>query len=257
MESSLHRALKQHYAGGPGGRVEVPVGGDRADAITGDGVLVEVQCGPTAALRPKLGRWLDGSRVRVVLPVILARRIVRRSSPLGPDVSARFSPKRGIVFDAFEHLVGLAGLLPHPNLEVLIAAVEIDEVRRHGSRGRPVEVLDRCLRRMISETLVQTPDDLRALLPAGLPDPFSSKELAALTGRPDGIARRAAYCLRVAGAAVEVGRIGRFRGYRFLSAGVPRFETGDPGWRRISSSTDSRCSGSSTRTPDSDIRTRI
>jgi hypothetical protein len=257
MESSLHRTLKRHYAGGPGGRVEVPLGRDRADALTVDGQLVEVQCGPTASLRPKLGRWLDGSRVRVVLPVVVARRIVRRSHRDGPDVSARFSPKRGLLFDAFEHLVGLAGLLPHPNLEVTIAAVEIDELRRCGSRGRSIHLLDRRLRHIVSETSVQTPDDLRALIPAGLPDPFSSRELAALTGRPEWIARRAGYCLRVAGAAVEVGRIGRFRGYRFLPASAPRVATGDPGCLLISSSTDSTCSGSSTRTPDSDIITRI
>lgn len=257
MESSLHRTLKQHYAGGPGGRVEVAVGRDRADALTGDGRLVEVQCGPTASLRPKLGRWLDGSRVRVVLPVVVARRIVRRSHRDGPDISARFSPKRGLPFDAFEHLVGLAGLIPHPNLDITITAVEIDELRRCGSRGRSTVILDRRLRRILSETAVRAPDDLLALLPPGLPDPFSSRELAALTGRPDWIARRAAYCLRIAGAAVEVGRLGRFRAYRFRSAVAPRLEAGDPGCLSISSSTDSRRSGSSTRTPASDIMTRI
>ncbi len=256
MESSLHRTLKQHYAGGLGGRVEVPLGVDRVDAITVDGQLVEVQCGPTAALRPKLGRWLDRARVRVVLPVVVARRIVRRSGRNGPDLSARFSPKRGLIFDAFEHLVGLAGLLPHPNLEVLITAVEIDELRRHAPRVRSITVLDRRLRRIVSETSVQMPDDLRALLPPDLPEPFSSRELAALTGRPEWIARRAAYCLRVAGTAVEVGRIGRFRGYRFLAPKASRFEVGNPGWRRINSSIDSSYSVSSTRTPDSDITTR-
>jgi hypothetical protein len=214
MESSLHRELKRRFAGGGGDWVEVRVGCDRVDAIAPDGRLVEVQCGPTASLRPKLGRLLESHRVLVAQPVIEARRILRLQSPSGPVQSARTSPKRGGPFDGFEHLIGLAGLLSHPGLEFVVLAVEVDEDRLPGRGRRGYSVLDRRLRTVVSETPIRGPDDLWALLPDGLPDPFTTRDLAERSGRPEWLACRAAYCLRVAGAAVTVGCRDRRRAYR-------------------------------------------
>ena len=214
METSLHRALKAWYAADEGGRVEVRVDGYRIDAVEPDGRLVEVQCGPLAALRPKLARLLPGHRVRVVQPVLARRRIVRRDRVDGPDRSARYSPRRGDAFDAFEHLVGLAGLLAEPNLTVDVLRVEVDEVRLTGRGRRGDRVLDRRLREVVGLDRIAGPADLLAIVPGPLPQPFTTRDLARLAGRPDWLARRAAYCLRVSGAAVEVGRRGALRSYR-------------------------------------------
>ncbi|RUL86323.1 hypothetical protein [Tautonia sociabilis] len=209
MASSLHRAVKGRSAGREGGGVEVRIGPDRVDAIADDGRLVEVQCGPTSALRPKLGRLLPDHRMRVVLPVIVSRRIVRRS-PEGAG-SARLSPKKGSAFDAFEHLVGLAGMLAHPNLELRVLEVEVDEHRAPARGRRGFVVVDRALRAVGSERVVDAPAGLWALLPEGLPEPFTTRDLAVRSGRPEWLARRAAYCLRVSGAAVSEGHRNRFR----------------------------------------------
>ncbi|QDV32736.1 hypothetical protein [Tautonia plasticadhaerens] len=214
MESSLHRELKRRFAGGDGSWVEVRLGRDRVDAIAPDGRLVEVQCGPTSALRPKLGRLLPGNQVLVAQPVISARRILRLETPGGPARSSRTSPRRGGPFDAFEHLVGLAGLISHPSLEVVVLAVEVDEERIPARGRRGYVVADRRLRRVVSETSIRVPADLRALLPDDLPDPFTTRDLAERSGRPEWLARRAAYCLRVAGSAVQVGCLDRRRAYR-------------------------------------------
>lgn len=220
LESSLHRALKHHYSGGQGGRVEVSLGRDRVDAIDLEGRLVEVQCGPTSNLRPKITRFLSDYRVRVVIPVVISRRIIRREMRAGPDCSARLSPKRGTLFDAFETLVGLASMLPHPGLEVVIASVDVDELRPSTRSRERYRIYDRRLVRIVSENSLSEPADLRTLLPDGLPEPFTTREMASLSGRPEWAARRAAYCLRVSGSAMEVGRRGRFRSYRFPSVSM-------------------------------------
>ena len=76
METSLHRALKDQYGSGSGGRSEVTLKGFRIDAVDGAGLLVEIQSGPLGPLRAKLGRLLPEHRVRVVKPVVLERRVV-------------------------------------------------------------------------------------------------------------------------------------------------------------------------------------
>lgn len=214
MESSLHRELKGRFAGGGGSWVEVRVGRDRVDAISPEGRLVEVQCGPTSALRGKLTRLLGEHRVLVVQPVIVARRILRLEAPGGPVRSARASPRRAGPFDGFEHLVGLAGLISHPGLEVVVLGVEVDEERVPARGRRGYSVVDRRLRGVVSEVPIRGPEDLWALLPEGLPDPFTTRDLAERSGRPEWLARRAAYCLRVAGSAVSVGCLDRRRAYR-------------------------------------------
>src|SRR5260370_30700723 len=95
MELSLHRTLKERYAAGGSGRPEVVVEGFRVDAVDLAGRLVEVQSGALGPLCGKLRRLLSEYRIRIIKPVVLKRRLVRRSRLDGPVLSARQSPKRG------------------------------------------------------------------------------------------------------------------------------------------------------------------
>jgi len=52
METSLHRALKDQYGSGWGGRTEVTLKGFRIDAVDGAGLLVEIQSGLWARCEP-------------------------------------------------------------------------------------------------------------------------------------------------------------------------------------------------------------
>lgn len=213
MESSLHRQLKARYGPDRGGRAEVVVAGFRIDAVGPDGRLIEVQSGPLGPLRGKLGRLLPRYRLRVVKPVVVARRIVRRERPDGPDLSSRLSPRRGSVADVFDDLIGLARVFPDPNLQIDILAVEIDEVRVPRRRRPGYGVADRILRRTIRTCPLRRPADLWALLPDGLPSTFTTLDLAGALDRPIGFAQRVAYCLRWAGAARAVGKLGNRRIY--------------------------------------------
>ena len=97
METSLHRALKTLYAARDEGCSEVAVEGFRVDAVDEDGRLVEIQSGALGPLRGKLRQLLPRHRIRIVKPVVLGRRLVRKARSDGPVVSVRLSPKRGFV----------------------------------------------------------------------------------------------------------------------------------------------------------------
>ena len=213
MESSLHRRLKDRYGPEDGGRAEVVVAGFRVDAVAADGTLIEVQTGPLGPLRGKLRRLLDGHRVRVIKPVVLTKRIVRRTRPEGRDLSSRLSPRRGAAVEVFDDLVGLVPLFPHASLRIDVLGVAIEEVRVPRRRWPGYRVVDRRLADVATTRPLARAADLWGLLPSDLPSPFTTRELAEALDRPLGFAQRVAYCLRHAGAAAVIGKAGRSRVY--------------------------------------------
>ena len=138
MESSLHRTLKERYALGGSGRPEIAVEQFRVDAVDEKGRLIEVQSGALGPLRAKLRRLLPQHRVRIVKPIVLKRRVVRKSRPGGPILSARFSPTRGSLLDVFDDLIGMVRVFPHANLEIEVLGVAIDEIRIPRGGGRAI-----------------------------------------------------------------------------------------------------------------------
>jgi hypothetical protein len=213
MESTLHRQLKELYGPAQGGRTEVRIGGYRIDAIDAEGQLVEIQAAALSALRSKLERLLDDYLVRVIKPIPIIRRIVRREKTKGPDLSCRKSPSRGELIDVFDDFIGLAKIFPHPNLTVEVLGVDLEEVRMTRKRRRD-RVIDRRLVEVISRTTLKTADDLWTLLPIGLDEtPFTTLDCARKLGRSSAFAQRVAYCLRHAGAVEELGFQQRRRVY--------------------------------------------
>ncbi len=210
METSLHRSLKERYATGGDRRPEVAIRGFRIDAVDDAGRLVEVQSGPLGPLRGKLSRLLPDHRVRIVKPVVLRRRVVRRQRRDGPDLSARSSPKRGALHDVFDDLVGVVRVFPHANLDIEVLGVWIDEVRTPQRRRPGYAIVDRRLDTICASALVARAEDLWTLLPAECDGrmPFTTFDLAERLGRPVWFAQRVAYCLRLAGAARVVGKVG-------------------------------------------------
>lgn len=214
MECTLHRQLKGRYGPEFGGRVEVPVGGFRIDAVAPDGTLIEVQTGALGPLRPKLERLLPTCEIRVVKPVVVRRRLIWRDRAGDEARGGRRSPWRGAMLDAFDDLIGLARVFPHANLEIDVLGVDVDEVRIARRRRPGFAVVDRELREVVAGVRLREAGDLWSLLPAGLgDDPFTSRHLADRIDRPLAIARRVAYCLLHAGAAEVVRKVGNQRVY--------------------------------------------
>jgi hypothetical protein len=210
METSLHRSLKERYSGGEDHRREVRVEGYRVDAIDDTGCLVEIQSGALGPLRGKLRRLLPEHRLRIVKPVVLRWRIIRRTRSDGPVLSSRCSPKRGALIDVFDDLVGVARIFPHTNLEIEVLGISVDEVRVACRRWPGYKVIDRCLGEVQRLTTLAEAVDLWSLLPADCVGrkPFTTHELAQWLARPLSFAQRVAYCLRHAGAARVEGKSG-------------------------------------------------
>ena len=226
MERSLHRQLKERYGPEVGGQSEVTLGKFRVDAIEPGGRLIEIQSAPLSLLKRKLASLLPSREIGVVKPVIVARRLIRRASPDGVDLGARRSPRRGALIDAFDELVGLVHLFPHANLTIDLLAVEIDEIRVERRRKPGYSVVDRILSRVVEAVSLKEADDLWSLLPSGLPNRFTTDELAERIAHPIPFAQRVAYCLRLGGAARVIAKIGNRRVYERV--GTPDF-TGSGG----------------------------
>ena len=212
METSLHRQLKELYAG-EAAQTEVRLGDYRIDAVL-DGRLIEIQHASLAAIRDKLRALLKSHRVLVVKPIVAVKYLVKRGRKNGRVVDRRKSPKRGTRLDVFDELVYLTRLFPHPNLTLEMVLVEVEEWRfpGHGRRRRrrdaDFEVEDRKLLRVQETIRLATLADLWKLLPADLPQPFDTEELAERLDVTRHVAQRIAYCLRETGAAKNVGKRG-------------------------------------------------
>lgn len=212
METTLHRELKLHYAADPS-QTEVRLGRFRIDAVA-DGELIEVQHGSLAAIRDKVRRLSADHALRVVKPIVVAKRLVKLARRSGPVVERRQSPRRGGILDLFHELVYFTKAFPHRNLTLEVPLVEIEEWRypghgkrrRRGKRDHVVE--DQRLIAVRETHRFRQAADLRTLLPAGLASPFDTGDLAAAQGVDRWIAQRIAYVLRKTGAARPAGKRG-------------------------------------------------
>ena len=206
-EKPLHASLKEWYRQ-EGDEVEASTEGFVVDLVR-DGLLIEIQTRGFSSMRRKFDRLLDSHSMRLVYPVAAEKWIVKLDED-GREVSRRRSPKRGIAADVCEELVAFPSLLSHPNFTLEIALIEEEEVRRpdakRGWRRNGFVIEERRLVDVLETIEFGSPEELLELLPEGLPDPFTTADLAARLGRSRHLAQEVAYCLRVSGAVKIAGR---------------------------------------------------
>jgi len=222
-EGSLHAALKALYTL-LGDRVEESVDGYVVDVVRDD-ELVEIQTASFSSAARKLRRLAVDHRILLVHPIATERWLVRVDAD-GVVTDRRRSPKRGLPLDLFHELVAFPELVAHPNFRLELVLIREEELRGpipDGARYRyPRDWwrLDRRLIEVIETVRVDTPGDLLGLLPAGLPDSFTSADIASASRRPKHLAMRATYCLQRAGATRCTGGRGRLKTYEAVSEGT-------------------------------------
>jgi hypothetical protein len=227
-EKSLHAALKMWYAR-PGDQIECVVGGYHIDLVRADDsptpLLVEFQTASFGNMKPKLTKLLPDYRVHLVHPVSVERRIILLDGETGHIVSSRKSPKRGRVEEVFRELVAFPKWMLHPNFTLEVLLVRDEEIRKADGRGswrrKHQSIADRRLLEVIASARWSSPEDLGALLPAHLPEPFTVRELAAATGMDKPLAGKAAYCLREMNAITLAGRKGKAYVYQRVVSSSP------------------------------------
>lgn len=222
METSLHRQLKEIYAGAAA-QQEVRLGRWRIDAVVDDR-LIEVQHASLSAIRDKVRALLAEHAVLVVKPIVVARTLVKLAHRDGPVRQRRRSPLRGTAVDFFQELVHFTRVFPHPRLAIDVPLVEVEQWRYpgHGRRRRwrrsDFQVADEYLVGIRQTIQLQCPADLVRLLGVTLPEPFDSAQLAQAIDRPRWVAQQIAYCFRRTGATREVGKRGNTRLYALCEA---------------------------------------
>jgi hypothetical protein len=222
-EKPLHAALKRWYAR-PGDGIEVGVDGYVIDLVRDD-LLIEIQTRGFAGIRPKVLRLLDaGHRLRIVHPIAVDRWLVQVDDD-GTLLSRRRSPRHGQLADLATELVSLPDLVRRQGCEIEVVLTVEEEIRRHSPgrcwRRRGWVVVERRLLDVVDRVLIASPDDVELLLPDGLPEPFTTAELATLLARPRRAGQQLAYCLRVAGVIEAVGKRGHALVYRRAARSSP------------------------------------
>jgi hypothetical protein len=199
-EKSLHADLKQWYAL-PADQLEVPVDGYVIDLVRGD-LLVEIQTGSFHPLKRKLARLAENHPVRLVFPIAQEKWIIRQPEEEGARPSRKKSPWRGKVEHVFSELVYIPTLLEMENFSLEVLLIREEEVRRFDPkrakawRRKGWVTAERRLVEVIDRREFHTPRDLADLLPPGLPEAFTTRELAKAMGQPAWLAQKMVYCLK-------------------------------------------------------------
>ena len=209
-ETSLHDEVKRWYSQ-PGDHMEEWVDGYLIDIVRGDR-LIEIQTGNFSAIKAKLEDLVRRHPVRLVHTIAETKWIVRLDSR-GERVSRRRSPRRGRVEDLFLELVYIPHLMREANfsLEALLihSEEELIDDGRGSWRRRRWSVHDRRLLDVVGRATFSVPADFRELLPAALPEEFTTRELAESLRVRANIAQKMTYSLRHMDVIGTIGKRGR------------------------------------------------
>ncbi|MBO5558102.1 hypothetical protein [Ruminococcus sp.] len=206
-EKTVHAVLKEYYGGGDESK-EIKVGGFVADCVCEAGV-VEIQTRQLYRLDRKLAAFLPVCRVTVVFPVEREKTIITVDEESGELISRRRSPKHVTVYHAIAQLYGIRQHLADDNLTVRLPVLSVEEFRSANKKRGHTAKLDRVPTAMSDEIVLTRPEDYAALLPASLPDVFTSAELAKLCHIDRDSARQVIGVLKQLQLVSESGRRGR------------------------------------------------
>jgi hypothetical protein len=209
-ERSLHCALKDWYARTED-RKEVEVEGFHIDILRHN-LLVEIQTAHFYSLKRKLNLLMERHPLRLVYPIAQEKWIVRLARDGVTHLGRRKSPKKGNIFHLFDELVSIPELIKNPNFTLEVLLIQEEEVRCDDGTGSwrrgGLRIADHCLIDVLSQHLFNYPSDFLDLVPSGLPEPFTTKDLADGIGQPRWVAQQMAYCLRHMGAIEVIGKNG-------------------------------------------------
>ena len=210
-ERSLHAALK-NYLFKEGDQVEVKLENYVIDLVRGK-TLIEIQTRSFAAMRRKLEHLLPQYKIKLYHPIAAKKWIVRVDGD-GAFLKRRRSPRKGSAFDLFNELLSLRSVAMHPNLELHILMVEVEEVWKDDGKGswrkKYWSVHDHHLLKVTEDYCLCGAEDYLSLLPEKLPEKFTNGDLITAQRCTSRMAGKATYALREMGLIEQVGILNRY-----------------------------------------------
>jgi hypothetical protein len=209
-ECSLHSEIKKVYSL-PGDQFEVKLGNYIVDILR-ENLVIEVQTKNFSALKEKLQVLTKKHQVRLVYP-LPEKKWITQVTKDHVVLNMRKSPKKGRLTDLFCELVMIPDMIGVENFSLEVLFIDEEEVRCDDGKGswrrRGVSIKERKLMRVNDRILFQAKADYIKILPEGLNELFTNRELAKLTKIPIRTARQITYCLRKGGVVRLVGKKGR------------------------------------------------
>ncbi len=220
-EKSVHAVLKNYYEPYHDSQ-EQRIGGYIAD-IVGENGIIEIQTGHFSNLKEKLRTFLSVSRVTVVFPVFVKKRIVTLDGETGEVKSRRVSPLKETPYDVFPNLFPIAEFLTNENFSLTIVLLEADELRaplesigRKKRRRNRLSVIDRIPTAITDEITIESPRDWEKLIPCLFHEDYTTADLAETAKISRQTASAALSALFRGGVVQRTGKTGNAYTYRFL-----------------------------------------
>lgn len=222
QEKTLHAVLKHYYEPDPAyheQRIKTYV----ADIAKNDSV-VEIQTGNFNALRDKLSAFLPEYHVTIAYPIPHIKWLRWLNEETGEISPRRKSPKTGSPYMAFRELYRIKSFLSHPNLQLDLLLVDLEECRllngwsKDKKRGsRRYERIPVALHDVIH---IRKRSDYREMLPPELTASFDSKDYSRHSRLSLSQARTALNILYYLGLVKRVGKRGNTYLYEKEDAGL-------------------------------------
>lgn len=187
-ESSLHKTLKEIYALQDGSKTEAEEDGVVYDILNEDGSVIEIQTKNLSKLLAKSLEAIKRRKITIVHPIIVSKTIETYDKD-GKLILRRKSPKKENIYSVFRELTGLYPVLLEENFTLELLEIEMTETRirteektQSKNKRRRFEKdwvkTGKKLDQIFSKTVLKTRDDYLSLLPSGLNETFTRKEIS-------------------------------------------------------------------------------
>lgn len=220
-EKTVHAVLKYYYCPDEAHH-EVKIGDYVADACI-DGEIYEIQSKAFHLLRGKLTEFLKEYDVTVIYPVAITKFLRYVDPDTGEITSPKKSSKKGSIYDVVPELYGIKGFLNNPRLHIVICFIEMEEYKLLDGYGKDrkhhATKTDRIPTKIIGEFRIEEVDDYLKLLPEGLPERFTNKDISLLSGYHVSYCQMLTNVLSSVGLIDKVGKVGNALLYEIGHAG--------------------------------------
>lgn len=217
-EKCIHAALKNYFSSDYD--QEAKIGSFYADIVTENGIF-EIQTGNFNKLNKKLEVMLSVCHVTVVYPYEKRTKVITADDVSGEILRQGSFRSDKSLTKFFLELYRIKSFLTDPNLSICIAELDVERVNYvNGNTGRKRKkgAYTKTPLSLRRELYLEKPEDYLILLPEGMPEKFTVKELQCFTKSTD--AKLMLEILLYLGVVDKIGKKGNAEVYRVCS--VPR-----------------------------------